>query len=95
MCVDKKNDCDGDIVVSICFDRPYAEIKKSLIDILEREYFAHIQKMSSGSIIEMSRIEKIDRKPVRELLKRHGIYKPPKLEERVSQEDQERACSIV
>jgi len=54
-------------------DLPFKEAKAGIIDAFEREYIAALLKRHGGNLSAAARAAEIDRKHLRELLRKHGL----------------------
>ena len=54
-------------------DLPFKDAKARIIDAFEREYIAELLKRHSGNLSAAARAAEIDRKHLRELLRKHGL----------------------
>ncbi len=58
---------------AIDVDLPFKEAKARIIDAFEREYIAALLKRHGGNLSAAARAAEIDRKHLRELLRKHGL----------------------
>ncbi|MDX2018821.1 MAG: sigma 54-interacting transcriptional regulator [Deltaproteobacteria bacterium] len=58
------------------FDLPFKEAKAVMVEAFEREYLAHLLEAHKGNLSAASRAAELDRKHLRELLRKHGLRDP-------------------
>jgi transcriptional regulator with PAS, ATPase and Fis domain len=62
-------------------DLPYAEAKQALLDAFERAYVGDVLQRAGGNLSAASRLSGVDRKHLRALLKKHGLWSAPEDDE--------------
>ena len=73
------NDSDLASVVPatpVQYDLPFKHAKALMVDAFEREYLAHLLQSHKGNLSAASRAADLDRKHLRELLRKHGLRDP-------------------
>ena len=54
-------------------DLPFKEAKARIVEAFERDYIKELLKRHNGNLSAASRSAEIDRKHLRELLRKHGL----------------------
>ncbi len=54
--------------------RPFKKAKRSLLDAFERAYLQEMLSQTGGSLSATARRAELDRKHVRALLRKHGLW---------------------
>ncbi len=58
------------------YDLPFKEAKTIMVDAFERDYLAHLLQAHQGNLSAAARAAELDRKHLRELLRKHGLRDP-------------------
>jgi DNA-binding NtrC family response regulator len=61
------------IAGAINVDLPFKQAKAQIVDSFEREYIRTLLKRHNGNLSAASRAAEVDRKHLRELLRKHGL----------------------
>ena len=59
------------------YDAPFKEAKQSVLDAFERRYFERLIARTDNNLSRAAAEAGITRYYLRELLKRHGLHRPP------------------
>ncbi len=64
---------DGSDPIGALLDRPWKEARGALMGELERRYLTHLLERAGGNVSKASRMAKMDRSHLNDLLRRHGL----------------------
>ncbi|HPV04062.1 MAG TPA: sigma 54-interacting transcriptional regulator [Myxococcota bacterium] len=73
----RKPDNDGPTAPLDRIVRPWASAREDCINRFEREYLADLMEKCGGNLTVAARCADLDRKHLRNLLKKHGLYRGP------------------